>query len=184
VTAVTGTTPTLDVSVEESDDTGTNWFRVYDFERISAVGMYRSDPITLRGNRIRYVQTIAGTTPSFTRAINRLQRNDDAPLRITFVDRTIVPNTLNSVTPTYYVEGCADFNFTVRCTAQTTAATLTVQFSNDGTNWHTTTHTLTTAVGVAHVKAQNEQWKFGRLIVTAAGTGITLGEVTFRAQSV
>jgi hypothetical protein len=27
-----------------------------------------------------------------------------------------------------------------------------------------------------HSKVQNEQWKFARLIVTAAGTGITLGE--------
>jgi hypothetical protein len=185
VTAVTGTNPTMDVGVEESDDTGTNWFRVYDFERMTAVGMYRSEPLTLRGNRVRYVQTIAGTTPSFTRVINRLQRNDDAPLHVAFVDRTIVPNTLNSVTPNYYVAGCRDFNFAVRCTAQTTPATLTVQFSNDGvaTNWHTTTTTLATIVGVAHVKVQNEQWKFARLIVTAAGTGITLGEVTLRGTS-
>lgn len=182
VTAVTGTNPTLDVGIEESDDTATNWFRVYDFERITAVGMYRSEPLTLRGNRIRYVQTVTGTTPSFTRAINRLQRNDDAPLRVMFVDRTIVPNTLNSVTPTYYVGGCVDYNFVVRCTAQTTPATLTVQFSSDGvaTNWHTTTNTLATINGIVHMKVQNEQWKFARLIVTAAGTGITLGEVTLR----
>lgn len=176
VTAVSGTNPTLDVGVDESDDSGTNWYRVYDFPRITATGMYRSPPLTLRGNRIRYVQTVGGTTPSFTRAINRLQRSDDAPLRIQFIDRSIVPNTLNSVTPTYYVEGCADFNFMVRCTAQTAPATLTVQFSHDGTNWHTTSNTLTTFVGIAHVKVQNEQWKFARLIATAAGTGITLGE--------
>lgn len=176
VTAVTGTTPTLDIGVEESDDSGTNWFRVYDFPRITAVGSYRSPPLTLRGNRVRYVQTVGGTTPSFTRAIIRLQRSDDAPLRVSFIDRTIVPNTLNSTTPAFYIEGCADFNFMVRCTAQTTAATLTAQFSHDGTNWHTAGNTLTTVVGIAHTKAQNEQWKFGRLIVTAAGTGITLGE--------
>ena len=176
VTAVTGTNPTLDIGVEESDDNGTNWYRVYDFPRITATGMYRSPPLTLRGNRVRYVQTVGGTTPSFTRAINRLQRSDDAPLRVSFIDRTIVPNTLNSVTPSYYIEGCADFNFMVRCTAQTAAATLTVQFSHDGTNWHTTTNTLTTVNGIAHVKVQNEQWKFGRLNVTAAGTGVVLAE--------
>jgi hypothetical protein len=176
VTAVTGTTPTLDIGIEESDDNGTNWFRVYDFTRITATGMFRSPPLTLRGNRVRYVQTVGGATPSFTRAINRLQRSDDAPLRVSFIDRTINPNTLNSATPAYYIEGCADFNFMVRCTAQTTAATLTKQFSNDGVNWHTSGATLTTSVGISHNKIQNEQWKFGRLIVTAAGTGITLGE--------
>lgn len=37
VTVVTGTTPTLDLSIEESDDAGTNWRRIYDFERITAV---------------------------------------------------------------------------------------------------------------------------------------------------
>lgn len=183
VTVVSGTTPTLDVGVEESDDTGTNWFRVYDFPRITATGSYRSPPLVLRGNRIRYVQTVGGTTPSFTRAINRLQRSDDAILRVSFIDRTIVPNTLNSATPAYFVEGCSDFNFLVRCTAQTTAATITVQFSHDGTNWHTTGNTLTTVNGIAHVKVQNEQWKFSRLIVTAAGTGITLGEAMITGRS-
>jgi hypothetical protein len=176
VTAVSGTSPTLDVVVQESDDDGTNWFDVYAFPRITATGMYRSPPLTLRGNRVRYVQTVGGTTPSFTRAINRLQRNDDAPLRAQFIDRTIVPNTLNSVTPTFYIEGFADFNLTVRCTAQTTPATMALRFSNDGTNWFNTATTLATVVGVAQAKYTNEQWKFVQGIVTVAGSGITLGE--------
>lgn len=73
VTVVSGTNPTLDIGIEESDDSGTNWVRVYDFPRITATGMYRSPPILFRGNRIRYVQTVAGTTPSFTRSVSRLQ---------------------------------------------------------------------------------------------------------------
>lgn len=177
VTAVTGTNPTLDIVVQESDDSGTNWFDVYHFPRITATGAYRSASLNLRGNRVRYVQTVGGTSPSFTRAINRLQKSTSEPINVRFIDRTIVPNTLNSVTPTYYVEGCTDFNFMARCTAQTTPATLTVQFSADGTNWHTTANTLSTVVGIAHIKVQNEQWKFARLIVSAAGSGITLGEV-------
>jgi hypothetical protein len=58
VTAVTGTSPTMDVRIEESDDSGTNWYTVYDFPRITATGIYRSPLIPLVGNRIRYVQTI------------------------------------------------------------------------------------------------------------------------------
>jgi hypothetical protein len=173
VTVFTATS--LDVSVEESDDAGTNWYKVYDFPRITATGIYKSPILRLRGNRVRYVQTFAGTT--CTRAINRLQISHAASQIVQLIDRTIVPNTLNSVTPAIIVEGCQDFNFVVRCTAQTTAATIAPQFSLDGVNWHTGTPTLTTIVGLAHGKVGNEQWKFARLIVTAAGTGITLGEV-------
>lgn len=73
VTAATGTLPTMVVQVNESDDTGTNFRTVYTFPTIITTGSYVSPPLFFRGNRIQYVQTITGTTPSFTRAINRLQ---------------------------------------------------------------------------------------------------------------
>ena len=76
VTVVSGTTPTMSVRIEESDDSGTNWYARYTFPTITATGIYRSPILRLRGNRVRYVQTITGTTPSFTRAINRNQRQD------------------------------------------------------------------------------------------------------------
>jgi hypothetical protein len=75
VTAVTGTAPTMQVNIEESDDNGTNWFVVYQFPTITTTGMFRSPVLNLIGTRVRYVQTITGTTPSFTRSINRLQSN-------------------------------------------------------------------------------------------------------------
>lgn len=176
VTAVTGGSPTLDVSIEESDDAGTNWFKVYDFPRITAAGMYRSPAITLVGNRVRYVQTVGGTTPSFTRSLNRLQSHNPAQFLRQLINRTIDPNTLNSTSAVLGVADATNFNVLIRCTAQTTAATITLQFSHDNVNWHTTTNTLTTAVGFAHLKVQNEKWAFVRGIVSAAGTGITLGE--------
>lgn len=176
VTAVTGGSPTLDVSIEESDDAGTNWFKVYDFPRITAAGMYRSPAITLVGNRVRYVQTVGGTTPSFTRSLNRLQSHNPAQFLRQLINRTIDPNTLNSTSAVLGVADATNFNVLIRCTAQTTAATITLQFSHDSVNWHTTTNTLTTAVGIAHLKVQNEKWAFVRGIVSAAGTGITLGE--------
>ena len=177
VTAVSGTNPTLDIWIEESDDGGTNWVRIYDFPRITATGMYRSPPINLRGNRVRYVQTLTGTTPSFTRSVNRLQSSAPGLHIRRFLDRTIVPNTLNSTTGTYNIEGCSNINIYALCSAQTTPATLTLQFSDDWTNWHTSTNTLNTVVWFAQTKVQNEQWKFCRLIVSSAGTGITLTEI-------
>lgn len=177
VTAVSGTNPTLDIWIEESDDGGTNWVRIYDFPRITATGMYRSPPINLRGNRIRYVQTLTGTTPSFTRSVNRLQSSAPGLHIRRFLDRTIVPNTLNSTTGTFNIEWCSNINAYALCSAQTTLATLALQFSDDWTNWHTSTNTITTAVWFVHTKVQNEQWKFCRLIVSSAGVGITLIEI-------
>jgi hypothetical protein len=88
VTVVSGTSPTMDVIVQESDDGGVNWFDVYHFERITAIGYYRSPKMPLTGNRIRYVQLIGGTSPSFTRVINRLQSSDSVPPIRRFFDRS------------------------------------------------------------------------------------------------
>jgi hypothetical protein len=176
VTAVTGTNPTLDMSIEESTNSGTDWIKVYDFPRITSTGQYNSPILRMTGNRVRYVQTVGGTTPSFTRSVNRLQISHAASQIVQLINRTIVPNTLNSTSTSLFVEGCLDFNIMVRCTAQTTPATITLQFSHNATDWHTSGTTVATIVGIAHAKVQNEMWKFARLIVTAAGTGITLGE--------
>ena len=78
VTAVSGTTPTYQVTIQESNDSGTNWYNVYAFPTITTTGFYYSPPLLFKGNRVRYVQTLTGTTPSFTRAINRLQMTASA----------------------------------------------------------------------------------------------------------
>ena len=91
VTAVSGTTPTYSVAIQESADTGTNWYTVYTFPTITTTGSYNSPVLTLTGNRVRYVQTLTGTTPSFTRAINRLQSsqpNMSQPMATTYTDRS------------------------------------------------------------------------------------------------
>jgi hypothetical protein len=76
VTAVSGTTPVMNVRIEESNDTGTNWYSVYTFPNITATGNYISPKFNAKGNRIRYVQTLTGTTPSFTRSVQRMQSNE------------------------------------------------------------------------------------------------------------
>lgn len=176
VTATSGT-PTLDVAIEESDDSGTNWFKVYDFPRITTTGIYRSPVLHLTGNRIRYVQTVGGGSPSVTRSLNRLQIHGYAQYIRQLVDRTIAPNTPSSTSGTLLVSGCSSFNLFVRCTAQTTPATIALQFSHDNTNWHTSGTTVATINGIAHTKVQNEKWAFVRAFVSAAGTGITLAEL-------
>lgn len=180
VTAVSGTNPTLDVVVQESDDTATNYYDVYHFPRITATGQYRSPLIPLTGNRIRYVRTIGGTgTPSFTNSVNRIQSHTSNPIQRQFFDRTVAPNTLNSTTPSFFTEGCADINVFVNMGAiTTTAPTFALQVSADNTNWVQVGADITTAASTTSVlQVSNILARFSRLLVKSAGSGATLGYV-------
>ena len=147
VTASSGTFITLDVNIEESDDNGNNWFVVYSFPRISANGVYRSPMLTLRGNRVRYVQTVGGTSPSFTRSINRLQSNGIPQNPITqLIDRTINLTTLNSTTPILNVQNCTNLQVAVYINTATTSPRLMFEGSNDnGATWFDITGVITIA---------------------------------------
>lgn len=64
VTALTGTTPTLNVTVEDSLDGGVTWFTVVTFAQKTAAG---SEAVSLSGpfsDQLRVKWTVGGTTPS------------------------------------------------------------------------------------------------------------------------
>jgi hypothetical protein len=179
VTSVTGTTPVLDFSIEESDDSGTNWFKVYDFPRITATGIYRSPKLPLTGNRVRYVQTLAGTTPSFTRAVNRLQSNESISPTRQLIDRTITLTTLSSTTPSINVQNCRSLQLNINIGTFTTAPALQLQASDDnGVSW---TNIGTPLIAVASSTVTSVivtvQAQLVRAIVTTAGVGVTAGYV-------
>lgn len=184
VTVVTGTTPTLDVQIQESDDTGTNWVPVYDFARITAVGFYRSPVLPLTGNRIRYVQTVTGTTPSFTRAINRLQSSiNDYFIFRQFIDRSIVLTTLNSVTPNLTLNGAKNLQVVVNIGTVTTAPALQVEGSDDiGLTWYAIGTPLT-AVPSSTVQLVNTIFspQLARVRVSTAGSVVVAGYVLLKA---
>jgi hypothetical protein len=187
VTAVSGTLPTLDVGIEESDDYGTNWVRVYDFPRITAVGSYRSPPMPATGNRVRYVQTVGGTTPSLTRAINRVQLQTDEDHFRQIIDRTLVPNTLNSVTPTLVAQNVGNqVKLSVAMGAiTTTAPQIQLEGSDDnGATWQAVGAPVT-AVASSTVTANNsgQDWSLYRARVSTAGVGATMGSILIRAHS-
>lgn len=186
VTAVTGTTPTLDVSIEESDDTGTNWFKVYDFPRITANGVYRSPSIPMVGNRVRYVQTVGGGTPSFTRAINRLQTNLlSDPVR-QLIDRTISLTTLNSVTPSLDTRDCGNrVQLVVNIGAVTTTApALQLEGSDDGgASWYSIGSPLTAvASSTVQLTVVDINSALIRARVSTAGVGVTAGYVMVKGH--
>lgn len=184
VTAVSGTTPTLDVVVEESDDTGTSWTPVYAFPRITATGNYRSPALPNFGNRVRYVQTVTGTTPSFTRAVNRLQRSDSVePLR-QIIDRTVALNTLNSNTPTLNTQGTRNVQIVLNVGAiTTTAPALQLEASDDnGASWYAVGSPLTAvASSTVQLLVNNVQAAALRARVSTAGSGATAGYLLLKA---
>lgn len=184
VTVVSGTTPTLDVEIQESDDTGTNWVPIYDFPRITTTGFYRSPVFPMTGNRIRYVQTVTGTTPSFTRAISRLQSSltSYTPFR-QIVDRTIVLTTLNSTTPTLTTGGAKNAQVVINIGAATLGPILQIEGSDDfGASWYLVGSTLTAvASSTVQLTVSNISASQLRVRVSTAGSAVTAGYVLLKA---
>ena len=63
VPQASGTSPTLDVKVQDSDD-GTNWDDLVVFPQITQAGTYRRQVATPR-RYVRAVLTVGGTSPNF-----------------------------------------------------------------------------------------------------------------------
>jgi hypothetical protein len=64
VTAASGTTPTMDITIQDSPDNSA-WKTRVTFDQIITTGAYRNKVFTKQAY-IRAVFTIGGTTPSFT----------------------------------------------------------------------------------------------------------------------
>lgn len=79
VTAASGTSPTLDVVVEDTVD-GTNYNTVATFAQKVAAGREAVRVTTPFSDTLRVRWTIAGTTPSFTFSVKAYFEADNAPL--------------------------------------------------------------------------------------------------------
>jgi hypothetical protein len=182
VTGVSGTSPTMDVDVQESDDTGTNWFTVYSFPRITATGFYRSPKLPFNGNRVRYVQTISGSGTNFTRAINRLQCSDSVTSTRQLIDRSIVLTTLSSATPNLIVQNCQRAQLVINIGAATTPPTLQLEGSDDnGVTWYLIgTALAAVASSTVQTTVANVHSQLIRARVSVAGSTVTAGYVLLK----
>jgi len=113
VTAVSGTNPTCAVEVQEYSDRLAAWTTVYMFPLITATGRYVSPTLKRWGSRVRYIQTVGGTTPSFTRSISlgAAPANDKPGFTTQLIDRTLTVNTGSSTTSALYTKGAKAFNW-------------------------------------------------------------------------
>lgn len=188
VTAVSGTTPTMDISVEESDDAGWNWYRVYEFPRITAAGLYRSPMVQLNGNRIRYVRTIGGTTPSFTMALNRIthQMAGFPSVRQRF-DRAVSLTTLNATTVELVTANKSSYQLSIKVGAiTTTAPQLQLEGTNDnGASWVSIGSPLTAvASSTVNLFVETGNYERIRARVSTAGVGVTADYVLIKAYGI
>jgi len=182
VTAVSGTSPTLDIVAQESDDSGTNWMDIYHFPRITATGVYRSPTLKLRGNRVRYVQTITGTTPSFTRSINRLQRQCSCSQYSQLIDRSISLTTLNAVTASLDVKGIDNVQILINLGTAATPPALQIEGSEDNLLWYAIGSPLTaSASATVSYTVNNVSPAFVRAKVSTAGVTVVAGYILLRA---
>lgn len=183
VTAMSGTSPTMDCSIEVQDD-GARWYKLYDMPRITAAGQYSTPELRTDGRSYRIVQTLGGTSPSFTRSIVRNSLPFQQARHICqAIDRTASLTTLGSATPALYVDGPADLHLVVNIGAATTPPALQLQVSEDnGATWASVGSPVTaTASGTVKAKVTGEYPRHARAIVTTAGAGVTMGYVLVKA---
>jgi hypothetical protein len=184
VTASSGTGQTIDIDIEESDNTGTDWLKVYSFPRITGTGMFRSPKLPSSGNRVRYVQTVGGSSPSFTRAINRLQCSDSATSTRQLIDRSIVLTTLNSATLNLIVQNCSRAQLVVNIGAATTPPSLQLEGNDDNgsaTGWYAIGSPLAAvANSTVQLTVANVNSQLIRARVSTAGSGVTAGYVLIK----
>ena len=185
VTAVTGTAPTLDVRIEESFDGGTNWVTLYEMQRITANGSYNTPIMRATGRHIRYVQTVGGTSPSFTRAVTRnVLPFIPAEPQKRLMDRSISLTTANSVTPVLFSGAANNVQLVINLGTATTPPAIQIEGSEDGVNFYTIGTPLT---GVASSTVQTTvsglSVTFIRARVSTVGATVVAGYVSLKAWS-
>lgn len=183
-TAVSGTNPTLAVEVQEYSDQLAAWTTVYMFPLITATGRSVSPTLKRRGTSVRYIQTVGGTTPSFTRSISlgAAPANDKPGFTTQLIDRALTVNTINSATSALYTKGAKSVQMVVRMGAiTTTAPQFTLQGTLDGTNWYSLGSALTSVVtSTVQLTVNNINADRVRVNTSTAGSGATLGEIVLR----
>lgn len=184
VTGASGTGQTLDIVLQESMNNSVDWYDIYHFPRITTVGAYQTPVLKLAGVNYRIIRTVAGVTPNFTMSLTRTNRQIGTGYNKSFINRTIDPNTLNSVSPSYFTDGCDRIHLCVTMSSGgSVSPVFKLQGSEDQTNWYdlgaaTITGAPSTSLAVSYSGLQP---KYTRAIVATAGTGATLTSLCIKA---
>jgi hypothetical protein len=177
VSSISGANAWMDARIEESGDSATTWYTIYDFPRITANGQYRTPKLAFGGTRWRYIQTL-NTGTSLTRSIVRNSFNDSIAAIRQRYDRTISLTTQLSVTPALIVGNCRNLQMVLRADAVgTTAPVVQMQGTEDDWQaasalWYNIGAPLTgNATNPVSDTVPNVNTQAIRGIVTTAGAG-------------
>jgi hypothetical protein len=178
VTAVSGTSPTLDVSIEYQENSGAAWTKIYDFPRITSAGTYRTPILPLQGRFIRYVYTVAGTSPSFTFSVQRYQyQYMSVPAYVQCFDRTLSLTTANAATAALYTPNCSVVNLVLYVPSAGTLPAVKLQQSDDnGVTWYDASTPLVAVAGTPVVlRVPDIMPTHIRAVVSTAGATVGAG---------
>jgi hypothetical protein len=129
---------------------------------------------------------VGGTTPSFTRAINRLQSSSNSEALRQLIDRTIVLTTLNSTTAVLDARDAGNrVQLVINVGAVTTTApVLQLEGSDDnGASWYSINAPLTAvASSTKELTLADVNAALLRARVSTAGVGVTAGYVMIKAH--
>ena len=184
VTVTSGTGQTYDFSVQSSTD-NVNWNTVYQMPRITAVGFYQTPALKLDGSYFRYVETIGGTTPSFTRTISSTRSTANGIYERNIIDRTINPATTNSASAALYCDGYAAYTMIVNQGAGGSAVTFALDGSDDNINWVQGLTQVTGVTGGSTPVSTNysgSQFRYIRARVVTGVVSATISYVTLVAS--
>lgn len=180
VTIVSGTNPTLSVALQESSDNGNNWFTTYTFPTMTATGSYNSPMMIASGTRIRYVQTVAGTSPSFTRTINRVQSTTSAEsLYRNLIDTSINTTSTNSTTAILGVENTNTYTAIVSQGAGGSAVLFAMDISDDNVNWILAVASVYGVVGGATPVLMTYSGSAARFMRVRVVTGVAATTISY-----
>ena len=179
ITAVSGTTPTYDFAVQTSID-GANWNTVYQMPRMTGVGFFNTPALQLNGIDYRYIETIGGTTPSFTRTITTNRELATGISLRNLIDRTIAPATTNSTTASLNVEGTTAYSMIVSQGTGGSAVTFALDGSDDNATWVQGIAVVTGNLNVAPVSCSysGSQFRYIRARVLTGVASATINYVT------
>jgi len=181
---VSGTNPTMDVTVQESFDAGITWLNIYAFPRVTSTNVVQSPTFPCNGNRYRVTFIVGGTTPSFSTGVNMMTAPTPSNNFMRNVyDRVIAVNTLSSTSQVISAYNATIAQLSINMGAiTTTAPAIQLQASVDNSSTWFNIGTPLTAVANSTVNTvvSNLSVDAIRAIVTTAGSGATLNYIQLR----
>ena len=196
VSALTLGTATAVFAILQESAGGTNFTDIWVSDPITTTGIVRCPAIPVAGRRRWRFFSAGGASTTVTVTITALELPTGSyPLVKQFRDyyaatnpfaslinsvaqaaSSFVLTTLNSTTTVFNVEGCKALTAFITLAGGTpsTEPVIALQLSQDGTNWWTSTATMTpAAAGTLMASLANFPAKYARLIVTTASAGGT-----------